>query len=80
MDALWMSNFLLLCAAANYGMLLLSFVGFVLARGLMYRLHRRWFALSDERLDTICYQFFGLYKLGIWFVLLIPGLVLRFVA
>lgn len=80
MNASWLSDFLLVCAAANYGLLLLSFVGFVLAREPMYRLHRRWFALSDTQLDAICYQFFGFYKLGIWFVLLVPGLVLRFVA
>jgi len=42
----------------------------------MYRLHCRWFDLSATRFDELIYGLIGLYKLAIWFFLLIPGLVL----
>ena len=76
MDTLQWSAFLLWCAAINYGMLLLSFGAFVLTHDAMYRLHRRWFDVSVTRFDELLYGLFGLYKLAIWFFLLIPGLVL----
>ena len=42
----------------------------------MQRLHQRWFALSDVQIDALLYAFFGIYKLAIWFFLLVPALVL----
>lgn len=80
MDTMRVSSVLLLCGGANYALLLVSFLAFVLFRQPMYRLHRRWFALSDAELDAVCYQLFGAGKLAIWFVFLVPGLVLRFLA
>ena len=68
--------FLLWCAAANYGLLLLAFVAAVGLRGPMHRLHQRWFALTDAQIDGFLYAFLGLYKLAIWFFLLVPALVL----
>jgi uncharacterized protein DUF6868 len=74
-SALWPS-FLLWAAILNYGVLILSFAGFVFAHDAMYRLHRRWFDLSVAQFDAALYFLFGLYKLGIWFFLLVPYLVL----
>jgi hypothetical protein len=42
----------------------------------MYRLHHRWFELSKNQFDAFAYAFFGLYKLAIWALMLVPGLVL----
>jgi hypothetical protein len=71
--------FLLWCAAINYGVLLLAFGGFVLAHDAMYRLHHRWFDLSPTRFDELVYGMLGIYKLAIWFFLLVPGLVLLWI-
>lgn len=75
MDVSQVSLFLLWCAAVNYGVLLLSFLGFVWAGEPMYRLHHRWFELSKNQFDAFAYAFFGLYKLAIWALMLVPGLV-----
>lgn len=61
----------------NLGILLLWFLLFTLAHDLIYRLHRKWFALSTEAFDAIHYGGMGLYKLGILLFNLTPYLVLR---
>jgi hypothetical protein len=76
MDHQHIVSFLLWCALANYALLIVSFIASLALREPMRRLHRRWFALSDAQIDGFLYAFFGLYKLAIWFFLLIPALVL----
>jgi hypothetical protein len=76
MDHERLVSFLLWCALANYGLLMLSFLASIWMRGPMRRIHQRWFALSDAQIDGLLYAFFGLYKLAIWFFLLVPALVL----
>ena len=71
-------EFLLWCALANYVLLLVSFFSMTWLRGPMRRLHQRWFAMDDAQIDGYLYMFFGVYKLAIWFFLLIPALVLYF--
>ena len=68
--------FLLWSGALNYLILLGSFLAWIGLRRWMRRLHRKWFDLTDATIDALVYAFFGLYKLGIWFFLLVPGLVL----
>jgi hypothetical protein len=68
--------FLLWCAVANYGLLLVASFAAVALRTPMHRLHQRWFALTDAQIDAFLYAFLGLYKLAIWFFLLVPALVL----
>ena len=46
----------------------------------MRRLHQRWFALTDAQIDGYMYAFLGFYKLATWFFLLVPALVLHFLA
>lgn len=72
---LW-TSFLLWCALFNYVALSLAFMVFVRAHDWLYRLHGRWFKLSIEQFDSVAYSGFGLYKLAIWFFLIIPALVI----
>jgi len=74
-DAFW-PGFLLWCAIINYGILLLSFACFAGAHEAIYRLHRRWLDLPKAQFDAIVYVLLGLYKLWIWFFLIVPCLVL----
>jgi len=76
METEFLKSFLLWSVALNYGLLLLSFAVFVLARDWMYRLHRRWFNLEPSTFDAVLYLWFGFYKLAIWFFLIVPFLVL----
>ena len=68
------------CALINYGILLLWFLFFVLARGWMYRLHGTWFELPRERFDGLHYAGMTMYKIGIILFNLVPYLALRIVA
>jgi hypothetical protein len=78
MDLDLLSRFLLYCLAVNYAFLLLWFVAFAGARGLVRRLHGRWFELSDASFDAIHYGGMGLFKLGILIFNLAPLIALQF--
>ena len=67
---------LLWCAVINYGVLLVWFLVFLLARDWMHRLHGRWFRLSVEQFDGIHYAGMAIFKLGIILLYLVPYLAL----
>jgi hypothetical protein len=69
-------NFLLWCTVINYGILLVWFLVFTLARDWMRRFHGRWFRLSDEQFDALHYMGMSIYKIGILLLNLVPFLVL----
>ncbi|HEY0660311.1 MAG TPA: hypothetical protein VGD21_03170 [Lysobacter sp.] len=75
MDIEFWKSFLLWNAVINYAVLLLTFTVFLAAHDWLYRFHHRWFDLSEARFDAFWYGFIGLYKLAIWFFLLVPLLV-----
>lgn len=75
MDSALTPSFVMWCAVFNYAALILAFVVFIFSHDRLYRLHRRWFELSVAKFDAIAYFLFGLYKLAIWFFLIIPTLV-----
>ncbi|WP_370302233.1 DUF6868 family protein [Aeromonas encheleia] len=64
MDLHTLKAFLLGCLVINYLILLGWFAAFVFAHGWMYRLHSRWFHLSEERFDAIHYLGVAVYKIG----------------
>jgi len=70
-------DFLLWCAVANYGVLLLWFVVFVWAHDWMLRLHGRWFRLSSEHFDAIHYIGMSIYKIGVLLFNIVPYAALR---
>ena len=70
---------LLWCAVINYGVLLVWFAMFALARDWTHRLHGRWFRLSAERFDAIHYAAMAAYKLGIVLFNLVPYFALLIV-
>lgn len=72
-------EFFLWCAIINYGVLLLWFLAFKFAHNGMFRLHRRWFRLSEEQFDAIHYAAMALYKIGIILFNLVPYLAFRIV-
>lgn len=73
-------DFLLWCVVINYGVLLLWFASFRLARNWMYRLHTQWFQISPERFDGFHYMAMAIYKIGIFLLNLAPYLALRIAA
>ncbi|NQD91875.1 hypothetical protein HP532_04320 [Pseudomonas sp. CrR25] len=66
-------------ALINYGLLLVWFLTFRLARDWLHDFHGRWFRLSEEQFDAIHYAGMALYKLGILLFNLVPYIALRVV-
>jgi hypothetical protein len=67
------------CAAINIGVLLLWFLGFTLAHDWIYRIHGRWFKLSEEKFDAIQYASMGFFKICVLLFNVAPYLALRIV-
>jgi hypothetical protein len=72
MDVPSLKAFLLWCLVINYVIWLWWFGAFVFAHGWMYRLHSRWFRMSEERFDAIHYAGMAAYKIGILLFNLAP--------
>ena len=68
------------CTLINYAVLAWWFLFIVFAHDLAYRLHGRWFKLSEERFDSIHYTLMGFFKLIVLVFNLVPYLALRIVA
>lgn len=69
-----------LCALINYGVLMLWFGVFVLAREPLQRLHGRWFRLSSTQFDALHYGAMAAYKLLVLVFNLVPWLALQLLA
>ena len=63
----------------NYLLLTLWFILFAVGRDKIYRLHSRWFTLSQEHFSQLHYFGMMLYKLAIFLFLLAPYISLIFV-
>jgi hypothetical protein len=72
-------SFLLWCLVINYCILLLWFLVFWLGHDWMFRLHGRWFRMSNERFDAIHYAGMAVYKVGILLFNLVPYVALRLI-
>jgi len=70
---------LLWCAVINYGVLLVWFLFFLLAHDWVYRLHGRWFHLSEEQFDALHYAGMAVFKIGILLFNLVPYVALHLV-
>lgn len=71
-----LQSFLLWSALVGYGTLLLSFVVFALGRKSIHRMFARRFGIDHERFDAAAYLPFGLYRIGLWLLFLVPYLAL----
>ena len=79
MNIEFMREFLLWCTIINFGLLIVWWLGFVVARDWMHRLHGKWFRLSDERFDAAHYTGMAMFKIGIMLFNLVPLVVLYIV-
>jgi hypothetical protein len=80
MNVQFVSEFLLWCLAINYIVLLFWFAAFIFAHGWMFRLHSRWFHISEDRFDSIHYTGMAIYKVSILLFNLVPYIALRIMA
>jgi len=76
MDMSSVRDLLLRCLVINYVILLVWFGVFVFAHSWLFRLHSRWFRMTEERFDAIHYASMAGYKIGILLLNLVPWLAL----
>ena len=67
------------CAVLNFALLLLWFLLFTCAHNWVFRLHGRWFPLSEEKFNEIHYAAMAFYKLSFILLNLVPYLAIRIV-
>ncbi len=72
-----LKNFFMWSTILNAGMVAVTVILWMSARGFIYKIHGRLFNLNTETLDIIYYSFVGLYKLLIIVFNLVPWLVLE---
>jgi hypothetical protein len=71
--------FLMWCFVINSGFLVVWLLMFLAGRDWIYRMHSRWFRLSEERFDSIHYMGMAIYKLAIFLFFGVPFLALLIV-
>lgn len=74
-----LSGFLLWCAIINYGLLIVWFLAFLLARDWIFRMHSKFYRISDAQFNAINYAGIAFYKIIILVFNLIPYIALRII-
>lgn len=72
-------HFFIWTTLINYGILILWFLIYLLAGKQIYRLHSKWFPMSEERFHSNMYGGMMIYKVGIMLFSLVPLIVLHIV-
>ena len=75
-----LSEALLWSSLINIGLLLWWVGFFIFGRGFIYRMHSRWFKLSEEKFDTIHYSGMAFYKICIFMFNIVPYFALMIVS
>lgn len=53
----------------NLGIVTVWFLAFLFYHDVLFRLHSKWFKLSEEKFDTIHYAGMAFYKLGTFYLI-----------
>ncbi len=80
MDTATLQEFLGWCALINIGLLLYWWLFLWLAHDLVYRMHSRFFRITEEHFDSIHYAAIAWFKLTIFVFVLVPYVALRIIA
>ena len=75
-----LSEALLWSSLINIGLLLWWVGFFIFGRGFIYRMHSRWFKLSEEKFDAIHYSGMTFYKICIFIFNIVPWLALSIIS
>lgn len=76
MNITTLRNFLLWCSAINYTILIVWFLLFIMAHEFLYRLHSKWFHLSEGQFDSIHYGGMAIFKIGVLLLNVVPLIAL----
>lgn len=76
MDIDTLRSFFGWCSVINMGLMFWWFGWLIFGRGFVYRMHTRWFRLSEERFDEIHYGAMAGFKLAIILLNVVPWIAL----
>ena len=76
MDIAALRAFFMWCTILNGGLLILTFLIFVIAGKWVYRMHTRWFKMPQETFNVVIYSFLGIFKIFIFVFNLVPYVAL----
>ncbi len=76
MDIETLKLFFMWCTILNAGLLLFSFLLWIVAADFIYKLHGKWFSMPRESFNAVFYGFIGVYKLFVYVFNLVPWVVL----
>ncbi len=79
MTLLEFERFLGWCILLNFSLLIYWFLFLVFAKDWVYRLHSRWFRVSQSRFYDIHYNAFLVFKLAVFMLMVVPYLALKIV-
>jgi len=65
------------CTVINFSIYLLTVVSLMLFRGMVLRLNARIFAISEEDVARLSFQYVGIYKLAITVLFFTPYVALK---
>lgn len=65
------------CVILNFGLLLWWFVMLLVAHDWVYKIHSRWFKLTEERFDAIHYAGLAFFKIATFILYLAPYVALK---
>lgn len=73
-----LKHLLLISTLINYAIVTIWFMVFIYAHEALYRLHTKWFRLSQQDFDKIHYSAMAAYKIGVMLLNLVPLITLNF--
>lgn len=79
LDADVLLNFFLFTSIINLFLLFFSFMVIALARGWLYRMHSRWYPMTEGEFNRAIYRMMGTYKILIFVFCVVPYIALRIV-
>ena len=68
------------CSILNIVFLTFSWLVFWLGRNWIYRMHTRWFKISDQQFDVLWYGILAFYKVSIFLFNVVPFIALTIAA
>ena len=64
------------CLIINAGILIFWYIFFLAPRDTIYRIHSRWFKLTEEKFASIHYRLMAQYKIAVIILNLVPLIAL----
>jgi hypothetical protein len=75
-----LKDFFMWCSILNIAFLTFSWLVFWLRRDWIYRMHTRWFKISDQQFNALWYGLLGFYKISIFLFNVVPFIALTIAA